>query len=209
MKREGPRSNKRVDRLRRVPPNNRNTAKRLNDRGWKGSKRIMEEQTQQVRHFREGEEKGKKRRWYSLIDKIWATSNLEEAFREVKRNRGAAGVDGMTINSFESELESHVQALQHTLRTKTYRSKPVKRVYIPKGDRTQRPLGIPTVGDRVVQAAARRILEPIFEEVFLDCSFGFRPGKSAYMALQKIGKDVMDGYTFVIDADLKSYFGAR
>jgi RNA-directed DNA polymerase len=166
----------------------------------------MEEQTQGVRRFREGVENGKKRRWYSLIDKIWATPNLEEAFREVKRNKGAAGVDGMTIKAFESELESHVQALQHALRTKTYRSKPVKRVYIPKADGTQRPLGIPTVGDRVVQAAARRILEPIFEEVFLDCSFGFRPGRSAHMALQKIRKDLMEGYTYVIDADLKSYF---
>ncbi|WP_240703177.1 group II intron reverse transcriptase/maturase [Cohnella luojiensis] len=131
---------------------------------------------------------------------------MEEAFREVKRNKGAAGVDGMTIKAFESGLESHVQALQHALRTKTYRSKPVKRVYIPKADGTQRPLGIPTVGDRVVQAAARRILEPIFEEIFLDCSFGFRPGRSAHMALQKIRKDLMEGYTYVIDADLKSYF---
>jgi RNA-directed DNA polymerase len=166
----------------------------------------MEEQTQSVRRFREGVENGKKRRWYSLIDKIWATPNLEEAFREVKRNKGAAGVDGMTIKAFESGLESHVQALQHALRTKTYRSKPVKRVYIPKADGTQRPLGIPTVGDRVVQAAAKRILEPIFEEIFLDCSYGFRPGRSAHMALEKIRKDLMEGYTFVIDADLKSYF---
>ncbi|MFC5471503.1 group II intron reverse transcriptase/maturase [Cohnella suwonensis] len=166
----------------------------------------MEEQTQSVKHFREGVKNGKKRRWYSLIDKIWATPNLEEAFREVKRNKGVAGVDGMTIKAFESGLESHVQALQHALRTRTYRSKPVKRVYIPKTDGTQRPLGIPTVGDRVVQAAAKRILEPIFEEIFLDCSFGFRPGRSAHMALQKIRKDLMEGYTYVIDADLKSYF---
>jgi Retron-type reverse transcriptase len=166
----------------------------------------MGEKTQSVRRFREGVENGKKRRWYSLIDKISATPNLEEAFREVKRNKGAAGVDGVTIKAFESELESHVQALQHALRTKNYRSKPVKRVYIPKADGTQRPLGIPTVGDRVVQAAVRRILEPIFEEVFLDCSFGFRPGRSAHMALQKIRKDLAEGYSYVIDADLKSYF---
>lgn len=166
----------------------------------------MEEKAQSVRRFREGVENGKKRRWYSLIDKIWAIPNLEEAFKEVKRNKGAAGVDGVTVKAFESELESHVQALQHALRTQTYRSKPVKRVYIPKADGTQRPLGIPIVGDRVVQAAARRILEPIFEEIFLDCSFGFRPGRSAHMALEKISKDLKEGYTYVIDADLKAYF---
>ncbi|KJD45528.1 hypothetical protein [Paenibacillus terrae] len=119
----------------------------------------MEEKTKTVRHFREGEG-GKKRRWYSLIDKIWAVPNLEEAFREVKRNKGAAGVDKVTLKAYESELESHVQALQHALRSKTYRPKPVKRVYIPKADGTLRPLGIPTVEDRVVQAAVKRILEP-------------------------------------------------
>ena len=166
----------------------------------------MEEQTTNVRRFREGVENGKKRRWYSLIDKIWAKPNLGEAFQEVKRNKGAAGVDGVTIKAFESKLEDNVQALQYALQNKTYRSRPVKRVYIPKADGTQRPLGIPTVGDRVVQAAAKRILEPIFEEIFLDCSFGFRPGKSAHMALEKIRKDLTAGYAYVIDADLKSYF---
>lgn len=166
----------------------------------------MEEKTKTVRHFREGGEGGKKRRWYSLIDKIWAVPNLEEAFREVKRNKGAAGVDQMTLKAYESKLESHVQALQHKLRSKTYRPKPVKRVYIPKADGTLRPLGIPTVEDRVVQAAVKRILEPIFEELFLDCSYGFRPGRSAHMALEKIRKDLTDGYVYVIDADLKAYF---
>jgi len=156
--------------------------------------------------FREGVKGAKRRRWYSLIDKIWAMPNLEEAFREVKRNRGAAGVDGMTIQAFESQLENHLGVLQQALRSKTYKPKPVKRVYIPKADGTQRPLGIPTVGDRVVQAAARRILEPIFEATFMDGSFGFRPGRSAHMALEKIRSDLRDGYVYVIDADLKSYF---
>lgn len=146
------------------------------------------------------------RRWYSLIDKIWGKPNLEEAFREVKRNRGAAGIDRMTIKAFESELEHHLEVLQQALKSKTYRPKPVRRVYIPKADGTQRPLGIPTVGDRIVQAAAKRILEPIFEAKFMDCSYGFRPERSAHMALQNIRKDLDDGYRFVIDADLKSYF---
>lgn len=148
----------------------------------------------------------KKRKWYSLIDKIWAMPNLAEAFQEVKANRGAPGVDGVTIKAFESNLEDNLEALQTALRNKTYRPKPVKRVYIPKADGTQRPLGIPTVGDRVVQAAARRILEPIFEAKFRDRSYGFRPGRSAHMALERIREDLRQGYRYVIDADLKSYF---
>ncbi|MFS0724233.1 group II intron reverse transcriptase/maturase [Paenibacillus sp. 1P07SE] len=150
--------------------------------------------------------RARERRWYSLIDKVWAKPNLKEAFKEVKRNRGAAGIDRMTIQAFESELENHLEVLQQTLKNKTYRPKPVRRVYIPKADGTQRPLGIPTVGDRVAQAAAKRILEPIFEARFMDCSYGFRPGRSAHMALAQIRKDLSDGYRYVIDADLKSYF---
>lgn len=156
-------------------------------------------------HSREGAKQGD-RKWYSLIDKIWAKPNLEEAFKEVKRNRGAAGIDRMTVKAFESQLEHHLEVLQQTLKDKTYRPKPVRRVYILKADGTQRPLGIPTVGDRVVQAAARRIMEPIFEAKFMNCSYGFRPGRSAHMALQKIRKDLEEGYRYVIDADLKSYF---
>jgi group II intron reverse transcriptase/maturase len=154
----------------------------------------------------EGVNGTRKRRWHSLIDKIWMMPNLEEAFREVKRNRGAAGVDGVTIQAFESELEGNLRTLQHQLKAKTYKPKPVKRVYIPKADGSLRPLGVPAICDRVVQAAARRILEPIYEATFMDCSFGFRPGRSAHMALEKIRKDLLDGYSYVIDADLKSYF---
>ncbi|MNC12353.1 Group II intron-encoded protein LtrA [compost metagenome] len=155
---------------------------------------------------REGVKKQEGRKWYSLIDKMWAKPNLEEAFKEVKRNRGAAGIDRMTIKAFESELEHHLEVLQQALKNKTYRPKPARRVYIPKADGTQRPLGIPTVRDRVVQAAAKRILEPLFEAKFMDCSYGFRPERSAHMALKKIRKDVEDGYRYVIDADLKAYF---
>ncbi|MEF3309408.1 group II intron reverse transcriptase/maturase [Paenibacillus sp. GYB004] len=165
----------------------------------------MEEQPQDNRS-REGVKTQEGRKWYSLVDKIWAKTNLEEAFKEVKRNRGAAGIDRMTIKAFESGLEHHLEVLQQTLRSKTYRPKPVRRVHIPKADGTQRPLGIPTVGDRIVQAAARRVLEPIFEAKFMDCSYGFRPERSAHMALHKIRKDLDDGFRYVIDADLKSYF---
>jgi RNA-directed DNA polymerase len=171
---------------------------------WKGRRTSMDEQ-RKTDFSREGVKQGE-RKWYSLIDKIWAKPNLEEAFKEVKRNRGAAGIDRMTIKAFESQLEHHLEVVQQTLKDKTYRPKPVRRVFIPKADGTQRPLGIPTVGDRVVQAAARRILEPIFEAKFMDCSYGFRPGRSAHMALQKIRRDLDAGFRYVIDADLKSYF---
>jgi len=160
----------------------------------------------QDKHAHIGAEVPSKRKWYSLIDKIWAKPNLEEAFREVKRNRGAAGIDRVTVKAYESKLEPNLEGLQLALRNKTYRSKPVKRVYIPKADGTQRPLGIPTVEDRIVQAAARRIVEPLFEAQFKDCSYGFRPGRSAHMALANIRKDLDAGYRYVIDADLKSYF---
>ncbi|MDQ0158038.1 group II intron reverse transcriptase/maturase [Robertmurraya andreesenii] len=153
-----------------------------------------------------GEKKEKKRKWYSLIDKIWSTTNLELAFYDVKKNRGSHGVDKVTIKEYEMELEHNLRVLQKSLKDKTYRTRPVRRVYIPKVDGTQRPLGIPTVQDRIVQAAVKRKLEPIFEEKFLDCSYGFRPNRSAHMAIEKIRKDLMDGFTFVIDADIKTYF---
>lgn len=156
--------------------------------------------------FREGVDVPRKQRWHSLIDKVWAMPNLEEAIGEVKRNRGAAGVDRVTIKAFESELESNLRTLQQELRTKAYKPMPVRRVYIPKADGSQRPLGVPAIRDRVVQGAARRILEPIYEATFMECSFGFRPGRSAHMALEKIQKDLMAGYTYVIVSDLKSYF---
>ncbi|MEB1808395.1 MAG: group II intron reverse transcriptase/maturase [Bacillaceae bacterium] len=140
------------------------------------------------------------------MDKVWAISNLEEAFKEVKKNRGSAGIDGVSIKTFEIELEDNVQILHKELKEKKYTPRPVKRVYIPKPDGSQRPLGIPTVRDRVVQSALRRILEPIYEAEFLDCSFGFRPNRSAHMALEKIRRDLLDGYVYVIDADLQAYF---
>jgi RNA-directed DNA polymerase len=158
------------------------------------------------RSLRVVESSKKKRKWYSLIDKIWNYQNLEQAFYDVKKNRGAHGVDKVTIKDFEKELEHNLRVLQESLRTKTYRAKPVRRVFIPKADGSKRPLGIPTIGDRTIQAATKRILEPIFEQKFLDCSFGFRPNRSAHMAIEQIRQDLKDGYTYVIDADIKTYF---
>jgi RNA-directed DNA polymerase len=158
------------------------------------------------RSLRVVESSKKKRKWYSLMDKLWNYQNLEQAFYDVKKNRGAHGVDKVTIKEYEVELEHNLRVLQDSLRMKTYRAKPVRRVFIPKADGTKRPLGIPTVEDRILQAATKRILEPIFEQKFLDCSFGFRPNRSAHMAIDRIRQDLLDGYTFVIDADIKTYF---
>ncbi|MBB4827144.1 group II intron reverse transcriptase/maturase [Sporosarcina luteola] len=165
----------------------------------------MKESTRK-QDFRAGKKPPRKTKWYSLYDKVWAYSNLETAFYDVKKNRGAHGVDNITIKEYEKELEHNLRMLQNSLRDKTYRARPVRRVYIPKADGTRRPLGIPTVQDRIVQAAVKRKLEPIFEKKFLPCSFGFRPERSPHMAIEKIRKDLMDGYTYVIDADIKTYF---
>jgi RNA-directed DNA polymerase len=158
------------------------------------------------RSFRVGVKEIKQRKWYSLMDKIWAMPNLEAAFKAVKANKGAPGVDKVTIKAFESNLEDNLRALQTALRTKNYNPKPVRRVYIDKSDGSQRPLGIPAVVDRIAQAAVKQILEPIYEVKFCERSYGFRPGRSAHMALETIRRDLTEGYRFVIDADLKSYF---
>ncbi len=148
----------------------------------------------------------KKRVWYSLYDKIYAKSNLENAFSLVKKNKGAPGVDKVTIKTYEQNLEDNLEVLQEKLKSKTYRPKPVRRKMIEKDNGKMRPLGIPTVEDRVVQAAIRNILEPIFEADFLPCSYGFRPGIGAHMALDKVTEHLEDGYRYVIDADLQTYF---
>ena len=199
--------NRRVNRLGRSTGENRRYCRSWAKQsiGTKGRGRDMKGRIEKP-GFREGVKETRKRKWYSLMDKVWAKANLEEAFKEVKRNKGAAGINGVTIKEFELNLEDNVRVLHEELRTKTYTPMPVKRVYIPKADGSERPLGIPTVRDRMVQAATRRIIEPIFEKKFKDCSFGFRPNRSAHMAIEKIQKDLSDGYVYVIDADLKAYF---
>ena len=146
-------------------------------------------------------------KWFSLIDKITPETTLHEAFRQVAANRGAAGVDHVTVAMYEGRLDEGLRRLSERLREGTFRPQAIRRHYIPKpGSQEKRPLGIPTVQDRVVQTALRMVLEPIFEREFAEHSYGFRPGRGCKDALRRVDELLKDGYTYVIDADLKSYF---
>src|SRR5690606_24453815 len=148
------------------------------------------------------------RKFHALYDRIYRSDVLYEAWNQVRRNQGAAGVDAQTIAAIEREgVESFIEAIQSELRANGYRPQAVLRRYIPKADGKQRPLGIPTVRDRVVQAAAKLILEPIFEVGFKDCSYGFRPKRSATQALEKIRETANRGFNHVLDADIRDFFG--
>lgn len=148
-------------------------------------------------------------RFYTLYHHISRDEVLQEAWKCVKRNGGSAGIDGISIKAIEQStggVSGFLKEIQNELRSKTYYPKPVKRVFIPKSDGKLRPLGIPTVKDRVAQAALLQIIEPIFEQDFLPCSYGFRPGKSAHQAIGAIKKAIGKGQLQIYDADLKSYF---
>jgi RNA-directed DNA polymerase len=146
-------------------------------------------------------------KWYSLMDKVSSPANLKSAFAMVKANKGSPGVDHQTITMFEARLEDNLGRLAESLRTGTYRPQAIKRVWIPKpGTSEKRPLGIPTVRDRVAQAALRNVLEPIFEKDFAPHSYGFRPDCGCKDALRRVDALLRQGNVFVVDADLKSYF---
>jgi RNA-directed DNA polymerase len=146
-------------------------------------------------------------RFYTLYGHIVAMDTLKAAWQRVRRNKGAPGVDGVSIEQVEAEgVEDFLGKIQEELRARQYRPMPVRRVYIPKESGKERPLGIPAVRDRVVQMAVLLILEPIFEADFLDCSYGFRPGRGAHDALHTIRQNLMEGYVTVYDGDLAGYF---
>jgi RNA-directed DNA polymerase len=145
-------------------------------------------------------------KWFSLIDKVIRPTTLEQAWLRVARNKGAAGVDGQSIALFARQADRYLQEVQDALRTGGYRPQPVRRVEIPKADGKTRPLGIPTVKDRIVQTAVKLVIEPILEARFRDGSYGFRPGRSTRDALREVDRGLKDGYTWVVDADLEKYF---
>lgn len=149
------------------------------------------------------------RRFHALFDRILRGDVLREAWRRVRRNRGAAGVDEVTLAMIEQQgVDEFLQELRQLLKEGVYRPRPVQRRYIPKPDGRQRPLGIPAVRDRVVQAATKLVIEPIFEADFEDCSHGFRPKRSATDALEVIRLTGGRGHRYVIDADIQGFFDA-
>lgn len=152
----------------------------------------------------EGVEGGK---WFRLFDKVFSERNLLASFQKVARKKGAAGVDHVTTQDFERQLPGVIQELSATLKAGTYVPQAIRRVHIPKpGTNETRPLGIPTVRDRVVQAAVVNVIEPIFERDFAEHSYGFRPGRGCKDALRRVDSLLTQGYVHVVDADLKGYF---
>ena len=145
-------------------------------------------------------------KWFSLIDKVARAETLQLAWEKVARNRGAAGVDGQSVEKFAARAEDYLKELEQAVKQGSYRPEPVKRVDIPKGLGQTRPLGIPAVKDRIVQTALKLVIEPIFEREFHDSSYGFRPGRSCRAALREVDWLIGAGHTHVVDADLKGYF---
>jgi RNA-directed DNA polymerase len=146
-------------------------------------------------------------KWFALIDKVYAPRNLRAAFERVKANGGSGGVDHVTVERFEGRLDEEINALSRSLRENRFRPQRIKRTWIPKpGTSEKRPLGVPTVRDRVVQTALRNVLEPIFERDFATHSYGFRPERSCKDALRRVDALLKAGFTHVVDADLKNYF---
>lgn len=150
--------------------------------------------------------KDKKRRFHALYDRIFRLDILWRAWKEVRENMGSAGIDNITFEMVEEYgVEEYLLDIQEDLQNKKYRPKLVKRVYIPKPDGKQRPLGIPTIRDRIVQQACKIVIEPVFEANFLDNSYGFRPKRDTKQATEKVKKELYKNW-YVVDADIQGYF---
>lgn len=148
-----------------------------------------------------------KRKWHTLIDKVWSPKTLRVALQAVVANRGAPGIDGRTTQAVEKEAEGELALIERLLREEKYEPRAVKRVWIDKaGSKEKRPLGLPTVRDRIVQKALQIVLEPIFEQDFVEHSYGFRPGRSAKQAVERVEAQLAEGKVWVVDADIKGYF---
>jgi group II intron reverse transcriptase/maturase len=172
----------------------------FSERPGNPSERIQEEPP------RSDGRKEKGRKVHSLIDKVYSRKNLEMAWERVKANKGVGGTDGVSIERFEANKEKYLDELHQALKEDRYRPTPVRRVWIPKPDGRQRPLGIPTIKDRVVQQALLNRLGPIFEKKFLPTSFGFRPGRSTHDALRRVWIKLREGYLWIVDADIEGCF---
>lgn len=147
-------------------------------------------------------------KYHSLRDKVFNPKNLHSSFKHVKRNKGKAGLDRVSIKQFEADLDTNIMNIHKELKTTTYKPSPALRVYIPKDRHDKRPLGILTVRDRVIQQAFRQIIEPIFEKDFSDNSFGFRPERSCHDAIKRAEHYKHEGYCYVLDADIKAFYNS-
>jgi RNA-directed DNA polymerase len=172
----------------------------------KGQQRQIEKSRELQRRLYLAAKKNKERRFHALYDRIFRPDILWRAWIEVKENGGSPGVDGITITEVESMgVSQYLADIREELMNGKYRPQPVLRVYIPKPDGRQRPLGIPTVKDRIIQQACKLIIEPIFEASFLECSYGFRPKRDTHQAVKMVKQALIQGW-YVVDADIQSYF---
>lgn len=171
-----------------------------------GQQHSIEKSRQLQRNLYLAAKKDKQRRFHALYDRIFCLDILWRAWKEVRENKGSAGIDGITFEMIEEYgVEEYLLDIQEDLQNKKYRPKPVKRVYIPKSDGKQRPLGIPTIRDRIVQQACKIVIEPVFEANFLESSYGFRPKRDAKRATEKVKKELYKNW-YVVDADIQGYF---